>query len=230
MERLVMASFAAAGHEFHLYAYDEFPDLPHGIVLRDANEILPGDWIFRDDRGSLSSYANVFRYKLLLENGGWWVDTDVVCIRPFEFTDDYVFATEPDGTIGSDVFRVPPGSEVMAYMWESCLKVGRENHQWGAVGPRLLGEAVSEHGLSNKAVEASVFNPYDWCDWEDALNPYLVWEFEPATRAVHLWNSMWRLAGLDKDAAFPRGCLYEQLKARHLRPGGGHTVGLGEPH
>jgi hypothetical protein len=34
--------------------------------------------------------------------------------------------------------------------------------------------------------------------------------------AVHLWHEKWRRAGVDKDARFPAGCLYERLKQRYL--------------
>lgn len=45
-------------------------------------------------QGSYSAFSNQFRYTLLYDKGGWWVDTDVVCLRRFDFDDDFVFATE----------------------------------------------------------------------------------------------------------------------------------------
>ena len=47
------------------------------------------------DSGSLAAFSNLFRYKLLLERGGWWVDTDVICLRPFRVRDELVIASEP---------------------------------------------------------------------------------------------------------------------------------------
>ena len=41
-----------------------------------------------------SGFSNFFRYKLLLERGGWWVDADMVCLRPFAFDKEHVFASE----------------------------------------------------------------------------------------------------------------------------------------
>ncbi len=35
-------------------------------------------------------FANFFRYKLLLEKGGWFVDSDTICMRPFDFDNEYV--------------------------------------------------------------------------------------------------------------------------------------------
>src|SRR6185369_14164179 len=97
MERLAIASFLRHGHEVHLYTYGHVAGIPLGTVVRDGNEILPASRIFfYSDCGSPSGFANFFRYKLLLERGGWWVDTDMVCLKPFDFADEYVFASEND--------------------------------------------------------------------------------------------------------------------------------------
>ena len=40
--------------------------------------------IFRyRDNGSYAGFANFFRYELLRKRGGWWVDLDTICLRPF---------------------------------------------------------------------------------------------------------------------------------------------------
>jgi hypothetical protein len=91
LERMALASFVANGHIVHLYAYDELAGVPAGVQVIDAREILPEERIFRygpeagAGEGSLANFANLFRYKLLYERGGWWVDADVVCLRPFDF-------------------------------------------------------------------------------------------------------------------------------------------------
>ena len=90
MEQLSIASFLRNGHEYHLYTYAELANVPAGTVIRDANEILPAAAIFQyKDRPSYAGFSNFFRYKLLLERGGWWVDSDLVCLRPFDFTVEY---------------------------------------------------------------------------------------------------------------------------------------------
>jgi hypothetical protein len=75
---------------------------------------------------------------------------------------------------------------------------------------------VRELGLDHLAVAHKVFFPIDWSEWEMVLDPNIVWQFEPVTRSIHLWNSMWSLAGRDKDATYAGGCLYETLKRRYL--------------
>src|SRR4051794_38380380 len=97
MEQLSIASFLHNGHEYHLYVYDAVKNVPAGTVIDDANEILPASRIFQyKHQASYAGFANFFRYKLLLDRGGWWVDTDVICLKHFDFADEYVFATEAD--------------------------------------------------------------------------------------------------------------------------------------
>src|SRR5437016_4032991 len=86
MERMSIISFLRNGHEYHLYTYNDLPNVPDRVVVKDANRILPASAIFKyKERPSYAGFANYFRYRLLLEHGGWWADLDVVCLRPFDF-------------------------------------------------------------------------------------------------------------------------------------------------
>jgi hypothetical protein len=221
MERFSVASFVANGHEVHVYGYDDPGDLPQGAVVKDAAEMIPRRSfgrrpMYRDSRGSYAGFSDLFRYKLLEERGGWWIDLDMVCLRPFDFAEEYVFASEPDLTVGSCAFRVPSGSEVMACAYERSLALGRKGKKWGSLGPALLAEMVDAFGLADCVVNHNVFVPVDWPDWETYLDPRCEWSFGPETHGIHLWNSLWAKAGRDKDAAYPYSCLYEQLKRRYL--------------
>ena len=83
MEQLSIASFLANGHEYHLYNYEDIENAPDGTVLKAADQILPESMIFKYKAyPSYAGFSNFFRYKLLLTKGGWWVDTDLVCLRP----------------------------------------------------------------------------------------------------------------------------------------------------
>lgn len=98
MEQLAISSFLQNGHSFHLYVYNEMQGVPKGTILQDANEIMPSKRIFKyRHHDTYAGFANLFRYKLLVEKGGYWVDTDVVCLRPFSFTADYMFAKVRSG-------------------------------------------------------------------------------------------------------------------------------------
>lgn len=220
MEQLSLASFLANGHEYHLYVYDDVENVPAGITLRDGNEILPAASIFQyQQRQSYAGFANFFRYKLLLERGGWWADSDMVCLKPFDFSEPFVFSSEISKgleVINCGVFKVPAGSELMAYAWGVCQTKNPERLVWGETGPRLTGEAVRKFELEKYTQPHYVFCPLGFWRWRDLLEPGRETALHPDTRAIHLWNEKWREAGQDKNAAYPENCFYEQLKRKYL--------------
>jgi Alpha 1,4-glycosyltransferase conserved region/Glycosyltransferase sugar-binding region containing DXD motif len=216
MERLSIESFLRHGHEFHLYTYGHVDGVPAGTVVRDGREILPAERIFfYKDQHSVSGFSNFFRYKLLLERGGWWVDADMVCLRPFDFEGAHVFASElSKGVVhvSSGAIRAPRGSEAMSWAWEVCDAKDPQSLRWGETGPTLVAAAVERFGLQSSVQPPETFCPFPYTDWRVLLDPDA--PVIPAESvAVHLWNEMWRREGADKDAAYDSGCLYERLKA-----------------
>lgn len=220
MEQLSIASFLMNGHEYHLYVYEDVLNIPAGTVILDGNEVLPSTMIFQyREFKSYAGFSNFFRYKLLLEKGGWWVDTDMVCLRPFDFAREFVFSSEKDegkDVLTSGAIKAPSGSDAMAYAWQVCQKKNVENLVWGETGPRLIGEAVRQFSLECYQQPSHVFCPIGYSEWANVLEPDEVALFEESTVAVHLWNEMWRRAGLDKNQRFNPECLYEKLKKKYL--------------
>jgi hypothetical protein len=220
MERLSIASFLHAGHPYHLFTYGPLAGVPEGCIVEDAREILPESKIFQyRDRPTYAVFADFFRYKLLLERGGWWVDTDAVCLKPFEFKEPYVISTyDKKGydAANNGFLKAPAGSEVMARAVEICLTKRPEDLHWTEIGPELVQNLVTSYSLERYLQPHRVFCPYLWRDWDRVLNPAVEWHFDEETRAIHLWNEEWRRRGQDKDARYPSDCLYERLKALHL--------------
>lgn len=221
MERLSIASFLAHGHEYHLYVYDEVKHIPQGALVRDANEILPSSMIFQYQHSkSYAGFANFFRYKLLLENGGWWADLDIICLRPFSFPEAYVFASErnnEDAQIAtSGVIKTPLASEVMAFAWQTCQSKDPEQLKWGETGPRLIEEAIRLFSLEEYLKPFQVFCPLGYLDWDKVLEPDANLAFDQTTYAIHLWNEMWRRENRNKEDQYHPDCLYERLKKQYL--------------
>ena len=219
MERLCILSFLRHGHRFRLFTYGPVRNVPSGTEIFDGNEILSRSSIFQYANGSFAGFANFFRYKLLLDQGGWWVDLDTICLKPFDFPQEYVFSSEMHhGTpvVDSAVIKVPQGSEFCAHAWRVCLSKDPKNLIWGETGPRLAGDTVELLGLRQYVVGPEVFCPVDPDTWEEIFDPNGRKEFGADTRAVHLWNELWRRGELDKNAAYAPGCIYEWLKAAYL--------------
>lgn len=220
MEQLSLASFLQNGHEYHLYVYDEPKHIPEGVMVKDANEILPATSIFQYQHSpSYAGFANFFRYKLVLERGGWWADTDIVCLRPFDFPEPYVFSSEISQgveVVTSGIFKCPAQSEVMAYAWGVCQTKDPKKLIWGETGPKLMGEAVKKYSLEKYGKPSRVFCPLGFFDWHKVLEPGEEIVLDQSTYALHLWNERWRAAGQDKNAQYEEDCLYEKLKRRYL--------------
>lgn len=217
MEQLSIASFLRNGHAYHLFTYNELPNVPDGTVIKDGNEILPASAIFQyKDRPSYAGFSNFFRYKLLLERGGWWADADIVCLRPFDFPEEYVFSSEISAgreITNAGVIKAPAGSEAMAYAWNVCQAKQPQRLVWGETGPRLVAEVVRKYCLDKYLKPYYIFCPIT--DWHSLLEPYVA-AIEEHAYAIHLWNELWRLGAQDKNAEYHPACIYEQLKSKYL--------------
>jgi hypothetical protein len=227
MQRISIQSFLDHGHDYHLYTYEEINSVPKGTTICDASIIFPRESIFcyQDGfgRGSYSAFSNLFRYKLLFEKGGWWVDTDVVCLRRFDFKDDYVFATEHQENyttrVASCVIKSPPRSEYLAYCLEVCKGKNKAKIVWGEIGPSLMDEAINRFNLVKHCVPAHIFNPINYFEFNDILKS----DFDVArltnSYAVHLWHQMWKSNYFDPDDDGATNSLYGWLKRRYLESG-----------
>jgi hypothetical protein len=220
MEQMSITSFLKMGHELHLYLYQPTEGIPTGTVIREATEILPASSIFTYSReGSFAGFSNFFRYKLLLERGGWWVDTDMIALKPFDFDDAYVFSSEdtaeaPGANTGA--LKVPRGCAAMEFAWEYCQKCDVSQIAWGETGPRLIRAAIEANALGKYVQPPHVFCPIGFRDWRILLDPAADWRCGEETRGLHLWNEMWRRSGTPKDHPYDHRCLYERLKQQLL--------------
>jgi mannosyltransferase OCH1-like enzyme len=219
MEYLSISSFLKNGHEYHLYVYDNIGNIPEGTIVKDASEILPASMIFQyQAHKSYSAFSNFFRYKLLLEKGGWWIDSDLVCLKPFDFPDEYVFSSElavGSEFINSGAIKAPVGSELLAYAWDICLRKNPAALVWGEIGPKLIAEAIRKFSLEKFVQRYYVFCPIGYSDWSRILDGNVTWEFDETTYAIHLWNEFWRRMEQDKNRRYDPNCLYEQLNRRY---------------
>ena len=210
MEKLSLVSFLEQGHPAVLYSYREPAGVPGGIEVRDASEIIPENQVFTYDNGSPAAFANLFRYKLLFDKGGWWLDTDVVCVRPLPKMDHFYVAGEkgPAG-LCNGIMYAPASDSICARLYGRALARGAKGLYWGETGAALIRSEVAEHMLA----PPETFCPINYWDVKSIVrernSPFL----GRSTLAVHLWNEMWRTEGLDKDATYPSGSLYERLKS-----------------
>jgi hypothetical protein len=225
MEQLSITSFLKNGYEYHLYGYDKIANVPAGAILRDAGEILPASEIFcyqqGPGKGSVAAFSNLFRYKLLLERGGWWTDTDMVCLRALDFAEPIVFASERcDAGVQTtnSILKLPQGHEVARLCYEAARQEDRAKLTWGKTGPALIDRIVRETGLQHFVKAPDVFCPVNHWEWQSFLavkSKPLAQLITNESRAVHLWHEMWRRAGIKMETAGKEVTPFAELLRKH---------------
>jgi len=234
MELLSIESFLHFGYEYHLYCYQPIENVPQGVKVFDANEILPESEIYYQrgifGAGSPASFSDIWRYKLLHEKGGWWVDADVVCIRPFTFNGDHVVGRQREGEgfgLNNAVIRAPAGSRLALRCYEESRRIAADNLPWGTTGPKLIDRIVSELGMDDCVQPPEAFYEIDFDDFGRLFSNE---ELPDETYGLHLWQAMWKDYGIDVDGPFPASCLYERLRRKFLSNYQPRELGERETH
>ena len=244
VEQVSLASFVKHGHVVQLFTYGDVKNIPQGVAVRDGNEILDKSKIFMyKKKPSYSGFANWFRYEMLYKEGGVWIDTDVVCLKPFEFEQDIFFGKEQYDTINCAVVGAKPGLEIFKFLSAQvnspndflpydtfkekkrkifrkyCQGNERGNVKWGETGPKGFSKALNYFGLYDQCLPTTAFYPIHSTCWTDIFDETYsnVESYFPDSYAIHLWNEMMRRKdGFKKDMDYPKSSLIEFLKREYL--------------
>jgi Alpha 1,4-glycosyltransferase conserved region len=220
-ERLSLKSFVDFGHRFDLYTFEPQLEVPAQVRVRDAAELVGREemFVYEDGfgKGSPAAFANLFRYRLLAERGGWWVDTDVVCLSDTipEYTQ--FLARQDEEFVNNAVMRFERGHPVMLRCLEVAAEKGR-SVRWGDLGPRLLTQVLGELGETEQIFDASICYPIHYSGALDVLRPSQLDRVEArlaGSQFLHLWNAMLKHAGVRKSYLPPRGSLLRRLIEQH---------------
>lgn len=229
MEQLSIQSFLSNGHVYHLYHYQPIANVPKGAILKDANEIIPESEIYRYKNGSVSAFSNLFRFTMLYKLGGYWADTDLVCIKPFFQKKPYLIVTEPNqnftqNVITSCLIKMPKDSEAakrgIEIQLQNKAKILSGEMEWGS-GPSCVRQLVKEFTLEEYVLPWQTVSTTNWNYWYSLIKPEHFYPKQVITKredmprgmiAVHLWHEMWRKQNLDKNQRFHIMSLFEQLK------------------
>lgn len=193
-ELLTLHSFADKGHFIDLWVYDDLKNVPSFITLKDANKIIPESQVFRYNtwggidwgKGSYGGFSDIFRYKLLFELGGWWVDMDVTCLKKFEVKEAYFFRNHWLLPVVGNIMKCPKNSELMKNCFQKASAlVTKDNKDWH-LPIRILNEEIEALQLLNYR-KLGLFN----LDMIHTIEPYLQksYPFPADWMAVHWINS-----------------------------------------
>ena len=220
-ELLCLRSFIDHGHTFDLYTFESNLDVPVGVSVRNAAEILASEefFVYEDGpgKGSPAAFANLFRYKLLAERGGWWVDTDVICLADDipDFTE--FFAAEDDILINVAIMLFPPQHALMIRCFNEAKRMGRAV-RWGDTGPFLFTRLVNEFGYRDRTLSTELGYSLHHYWATDILRPSRCADLIERTKSslfVHLYNASLILKGVQKNKALPMGSMLHRWLERH---------------
>jgi hypothetical protein len=210
LEHTCIKSFLAHGHQFVLYAYEPVDNLPPACQVEDARAIVSEAEVFESNP---LGFSDLFRYELLRTRGGWWVDTDVLCLTRDIPETQYAFAREDEQYYNGAVFKAPADSRLIAEALRRARQAGTEVAA-NAIGPHLLTELIRELGLEREAQRREDFYPVRWDQVLEFLDPAKAGQIETRTASstfVHFYSNMLRSANVLMDARPPQGSYLDRI-------------------
>src|SRR5690554_4609837 len=224
-ERLAAASFVVNGFRLKLWSYDRVTNLPRGVELCDAREIVPESRVFTYGNGSYAGFADLFRYSVLCREGGLWADTDVICLvnasalRALGDNGFLVSERTRGGSVQINVNVIHHPSPAPGDLIDLARVVAErfpvDTMVWGDIGPKLATTLVKAYPRLAPPIMAPDFaNPVDWWECPRRL-------LSASTRLpseawfLHAYNETWRRAGQDKSPPYPAGSVLAEVFARY---------------
>jgi hypothetical protein len=221
LEQLTISSYIAQGFLFKLWVYDDWSlyAMQEGLELKDAGSIIPPDQVFSyrhsnqfgHGKGSYAGFSDVFRYKLLYEQGGWWTDMDVTCLAMPKLLSPYVFrlSKHREDWIVGNIMKVPAGSELMKACYDDALVIDEDNRDWMAP-IKILNHHINRLGLREFIQVLS--NDDSW----PVVSRMIIGQTppEPQWCFIHWMNEEFRRLGLPKNV-YKGSSTLGRLMARH---------------
>lgn len=221
-----LTSFIRRGHSVYLHTYGNITDLPDGVIISDANKIIPKNRIIKHKKtGSYALFSDIFRYELLRQVDGIYVDCDVYCLKPLTIPKHgYLFGFEDDKKINGAVLALPKDSELLntlikiAYdehfipawyparkqkrlKWQKTFGISKHISEmpWGVIGPEAITYFSKNFQVENLAQEIDIFYPIHYDRVTQFLTPHLTIDdiTTHRTLCIHLYNEKLRSVNID---------------------------------
>jgi len=220
LELLTIKSFLAFGFRFRLWLYEPLlHDLPDGVLIGDANEIISAEKIFRyknqsqfgHGKGSVAGFSDIFRYKMLYDFGGWWVDMDITCLQNLYTDKAYFFRKHHHLNVVGNVLKTPKGCELMKLCYEEAItQIDEHNTDW-----HKPIDILNKHILALNLTDYIVDGRGNTDQWNDTgAYVYTDKPISPEWWFIHWQNEEWRNQRLDKNE-FPHGSTLTNLLVRY---------------
>ena len=260
MEQLCAVSFRDAGHHVKMYTYGEVQNIPDGIEICDANEIMPmGPVIAHKRTGSPAPQADKWRYNMLAKTDDQiWADTDAYCVKKFTTPNGHFHGWESQHHINNGVVGLPADSETLAGLidftsdeyaipdWfdpelraEMARKKAEGNpvhvgeQSWGVWGPQALTHFLHKTGEHKYAMPADALFPVSFKKRRMMLKPNadLSHYITDNTLSIHFWGRRMRMRIIEREGGEPHpDSLIGKLLKKHGIVPSDAPMPKGNPH
>jgi glycosyl transferase-like sugar-binding protein len=221
-------SFVSRGHDYRLHVYEPI-EVPAGVTVMDANDVLRRDKLFEirnpvTGKPDVGPFSDLFRYKLLLDRGGWYVDVDTVCLAG-DYPDQIrAWSHEREDVEGRIVITpgqlcLPKGDPLARELYRRCMSMGHDSELREDWGPNLMSKVVPEMGLPPAVFGTpATFYPIDWVATIVVALPsfrdYVERKLRNALFAA-VYQSFFHYCGIDLARLPPAGSYLRELYARY---------------
>lgn len=210
-----LRSFVRHGYTVRLHVYEPPADLPEGVELFDAEQLMKrSELVSHGKTGSYALASDKYRYRILRAGLGVYVDADVYCLKPLPER-NFLIGWENDKAVNGAVLAAPSDSRLVAYLndvfldrsfippWERKsrrhklmlkkaigLAADPASMPWGTYGPALITHAVKSFGLEAEILPIDTFYPLHFSQLSLLYDADLTLADITTQRtcAVHLYN------------------------------------------
>lgn len=157
LNHLCIASFKANGFSPIVYSFDD--SITPDCEVRSAQELFSANEVYMyenmPDAFKFGGIAERLKAEMLYRLGGWHIDMDVVCLKPFDFEADYVLKPHRLGVVGN-IIKAPKHSKMAEYYvkWTKSITKDNRDFERSFIG---LTAAVSFLDLGGYVVAADIF-------------------------------------------------------------------------
>ena len=224
-EYVCINSFLAKSHKFYIYSYEKLNGLPEGAEVKNAEEIISKEeYLLYQERlpNRWDIFSDKFRYNLLYKKGGWWVDTDIICLKKeFDIKSINTFICYQDNkNLNNAVLKFPKGDNIMEFCvkyiqdWEIANNFEYKKLSWGEFAPPLLTKAVKSLNRIDEAYDYKYAYPIQMKDSLDIFrknkNKLILNNLGDAYFS-HLWNEILKRERIPKSYLGEKGSFWYQI-------------------
>ena len=124
------------------------------------------------ERSNMAAFSDMFRFRLIAKNGGWWFDADCFCLKKQEdfkklrYGKDIIAFIQEPNSINCAVFYIEQNSQVSKDILNEFDLLYNDNIgvvvSWGTYGPTFITNFINKYGFNNCVLDKDLAYAIHW--------------------------------------------------------------------